>query len=109
MTIGINIIPSAGIAAVTEIDCGTSTPKLSGTIQSLSKFVNLERFSTINHELTGSIPNLENCTLLKEFNVSENNFSGNFPILSANLDLEIFDITNNSIAGPMHRFLQIII
>jgi hypothetical protein len=33
-----------------------STQKLGGTIQSLSQFVNLERFWITNHELTGPIP-----------------------------------------------------
>jgi hypothetical protein len=68
----ISITPSAGNSAVVSISCGTSTPKLSGSI-SISNFPNLTAFYCNNNDIT-NFSGSENCNKLGILYLSGNKF-----------------------------------
>lgn len=118
---GISVIPKNG-ANITKINCGTSSPKLSGTI-SLSAFPNLQDFrcrfndvTSINgyqnnsniiffdiesNKVTGSLPNFSNFPSLGYLNCSLNLFSGTIPPISSNPLLYYFNAAANSLTGTI--------
>lgn len=123
----ISITPQFGNDTVTAIDCGTSTPRLGGTID-LSAFTNLQSFICDNNDITaingytsntnirnmqfngnrvtGSIPSLNAMTNLLYFFARDNNFSGSLPSFSSSV-LEWIRIgvdgnyTGPKISGPV--------
>jgi hypothetical protein len=84
---------------VTTIDCGTSTPRLSGSID-ISRFKNLVNFTCNNNDIT-SFSGSYNLKKLTNLNVSNNKISGNFdslfPDLYSNSELTSFYATRNGV------------
>jgi Leucine-rich repeat (LRR) protein len=119
---GITLIPSNGFDQITEINCGTSTPKLSGSID-LSLFPSLINFTCINNDITsinginaiaqlrtfscqtnllaGSIPSLVNNTQLQEFTCQTNEFTGSIPNINTNTQLQVFRCSSNRLSGSI--------
>ena len=113
-------------AVVTDINCGTSSPKLGGNID-LSAFPNLTDFTCINNDITaisgyennpntrlinfsintvsGTIPSLNGAPALREYSVQQNILTGNIPNLNTNLLLRVFRCENQigttKITGPI--------
>lgn len=107
---------------VTQINCGTSSPKLSGTID-ISAFSNLKEFRCnsnditdlngyagnsnlrfiqfTNNKITGSIPTLSANTQLRTFNCHTNQLSGVIPDISNNTELLNFVCHNNKLSGSI--------
>lgn len=106
-------------AVVTQINCGTSSPRLGGTVD-LSAFPNLQVFRCnsnditaisgyasnsnlrhvefFNNKVTGGIPTLSTLTNLGVFDCSTNNLTGSIPSLSSNV-LEYFICSVNQLTG----------
>jgi hypothetical protein len=119
-TTSISITPQFGNNTVTVINCGTSTPKLSGTID-ISAFPNLQEFRCnnnditalsgytqnsnlsvvefFNNKVTGSIPGLSAMTNLVSFQCYRNQFTGSAPSLSGLTKLLVFSIAGNLLTG----------
>lgn len=117
----ITITPQFDNSTVTAINCGTSTPKLSGTID-LSAFTNLQSFVCNNNDITaitgytsntniqnmefngnrvtGSVPNLNAMTNLKNFLARDNNFSGSLPSFSSSVLEQIRIGVDGNYTGP---------
>jgi len=109
-------------AVVTKIICGTSSPRLGGTIN-LSAFPDLQEFRCIDNnitaingyennpnltsiifntnQVTGSIPSLSSMTSLTFFICYGNNLTGSIPSLSFNTPLKIFLCDNNALTGQI--------
>lgn len=85
---------------ITSLDFhAISTQKLGGSIQSLSRFGNLQRFIAIGHNLVGSIPNISNNSSLFLFECSNNQLTGSIPDLSSNTALQQFKCQNNNLTA----------
>jgi hypothetical protein len=104
--IGITLLPSNGNNEITEINCGTSSPKLGGNID-LSFFPNLTHFTCVenditsisgyennpnlvslvfrNNKVTGSIPSLNGLSNLLDFRCHLNQLTGNIPELTPSI------------------------
>jgi hypothetical protein len=107
---------------VTAINCGTSSPKLGGTVD-ISAFPNLQDFRCnsnditaisgyadnsnlrvvqfFSNKVTGSIPNLSALTNMLEFNCAGNLLTGAIPNLNALSGLQTFACATNSLSGPL--------
>ena len=118
----ISITPQFGNNTVTAINCGTSAPKLSGTID-ISAFPNLTGFTCNNNDITqvtgyeensncisinfynnkviGPIPSLSALTQIQEFFCANNNMTGPIPSLSANVQLKDFFCSANQLTGSI--------
>jgi hypothetical protein len=96
---GITLIPSNGFDQITEISCGTSSPKLSGTID-LSFFSNLTDFINNNNDIT-SISGYENNSNLLNMNFARNKITGNIPNHSSNSSLVGFFCFFNLLTGSI--------
>ena len=79
----INLTPQNGNTSVVAIDCGTSTPKLSGTIN-LSQFPNLTSFRCDNNHITG-ITGVTGLNSLTTLSFLGNRITGSIPSLPPNL------------------------
>ena len=121
-TTSINIIPQNGNSSVVAINCGTSSPKLGGTIN-VSAFTNLTSFTCIgnditaidgytnnnnlkvlsfsNNKVTGRLPSLSACTSLNVFNCNYNPLTGSIPSLTSNINLEEFQCGDNDLTGSL--------
>jgi hypothetical protein len=117
----LNLKPSPNLN-VTQIHCGTSSPKLSGSIN-LSLFPNITDFTCTNNDITkiigyennpnlininfsqnkiiGSIPNLNNNTQLRTFYCPVNELTGSIPTLSSNTQLRDFRCHLNQLTGTI--------
>jgi len=111
--------PSSNIS---EIDCGTSSPKLQGVIDLLG-FPNLVNFYCVNNNieaftgyenlfsirnlhvnrnlLAGNLQNINFLLNLRDFRVSNNFFTGNLPSLSSNIFLQYFRGQDNQFTGSI--------
>jgi hypothetical protein len=120
----ITIRPTNGPLSVTAIDCGTSIPKLGGSVN-ISPFSNLTSFKCnsndivsvtgyedksaitflefFNNKITGSLPNLSGMTALKEFRCYTNLLSGSIPTanISGLAAIEIMNYGENNISGSI--------
>jgi len=118
----ITIYPQYYNNQVTAINCGTSFPRLGGTID-ISAFLNLQKFTCTNNAitvisgisnlsalrefrcdsnlLTGSIPSLTSNTALTILNCSVNKLTGSIPSLSVNTALTILNCSVNELTGPI--------
>ena len=121
-TTSISITPQFGNNTVTAINCGTSSPRLKGTID-ISAFPNLQEFRCnsnditalagyaqnsnltivefLDNKVTGSIPSLSILTNLKEFVCAINKLTGPIPSLNGLTNLTIFNCDANILTGPI--------
>jgi len=121
-TTSISITPQFGNNTVTQINCGTSSPKLGGTID-ISAFPNLQEFRCNNNDITaisgyennanltiiqffenkvtGSIPSLSSLNILAIFNCFQNQLTGSIPSLSGLSNLVFFSCSQNQLTGPI--------
>ena len=121
-TTSISITPQFSNNTVTQINCGTSSPKLSGTID-ISAFPNLQAFRCnsnditalsgyadnsnlsviqfFNNKITDSIPNLNLMTNLQDFRCDRNQLTGSIPSLSGLTNLQIFQCDRNQLIGTI--------
>jgi Leucine-rich repeat (LRR) protein len=102
-TTSISITPQFSNNTVTQIICGTSSPKLGGTVD-ISAFPNLNSFRCVNNDITiftgntlcpqlttldlgqnklTSFPSFTNMPLLQELRVDNNTFTGSIPSLNS--------------------------
>jgi Leucine-rich repeat (LRR) protein len=110
---------------VRQINCGTSSPKLGGTI-SLSAFPDLQDFRCnnnditaingyeqnsnlgniqfFNNKVTGSLPSLSGMSALYWFSCATNQLTGSIPSLSALTNLETFICNSNQLTGSIPSF-----
>lgn len=79
----INLTPQNGNTSVVAIDCGTSTPKLSGTV-SISQFPNLTSFICNNNHIT-EITGVSGLNSLTTLSFLGNRITGSIPSLPPNL------------------------
>jgi hypothetical protein len=118
---GISVISKNG-ASITQINCGTSSPKLSGNIN-LSAFPDLQQFRCNNNDITaisgyennsnliifqfqtnqitGSILSLTGLTNLRDFYCFSNQITGPIPSLSGLTNLQDFACYSNQFTGPI--------
>jgi len=107
---------------VTQINCGTSSPRLGGTVD-ISAFPNLSGFTCdsnditaingyaqnsnliairfIDNKVTGVIPPLSGLTKLQRFDCSTNQLTGPIPSLSGLTNLREFRCFTNQLTGPI--------
>jgi hypothetical protein len=96
---GITLIPSNGLNQITEINCGTSSPRLGGSVD-LSLFPNLTNFINNNNDVT-SISGYENNPNLLNMNFARNKITGNIPNHSSNSSLVGFFCFFNLLTGSI--------
>jgi hypothetical protein len=95
----ISLTPQFGNNTVTQINCGTSSPGLSGTID-LSAFANLQQFRCTNNDIT-AISGYENNSNLTFMNFSANKVTGSIPSLSGLSNLQDFYCNDNQLTGSI--------
>jgi len=98
-TTSISITPQFGNNTVTAINCGTSIPRLSGTID-LSAFSNLQNFRCVSNDIT-SVTGYENNSNLVSFVVTDNKLTGSIPALSAFTNITTLQYNSNLLTGPI--------
>jgi hypothetical protein len=120
-TQGISILARNG-ASITQINCGTSSPRLGGTVD-ISAFPNLQQFRCSSNDITalsgytgnpnlisiifntnqvtGSIPNLSSLTNLQNFQCHTNQLTGPIPNLSTLTNLSTFQCMINQLTGSI--------
>ena len=86
-------------SVVTRINCGTSSPKLSGTID-LSAFPNLTGFTCNDNNIT-TIGGYENNANLISISFIVNQVTGSIPSLSALTNLVLFSCHSNQLTGSI--------
>ena len=94
----INLTPQNGPESVTAINCGSSNPRLGGTID-ISAFSNLQNFTCSNNGITW-ISGISNLSALTLIDISRNSLT-TFPSLSANTALQYFYCYNNALTGSI--------
>jgi hypothetical protein len=87
-----------------RIDSQTSSPKINGTIPSLSGNPALAFFYCHNNQLSGSIPSLSSNTILRDFRCYTNQLTGSIPSLSGLSELQIFQCQENQLTGFIPSF-----
>jgi len=95
----ISLKPENGPQTITSINCGSSSPRLGGTIN-LASFPNLESFTCTSNDIT-SITGFNNLLGLKTVTVNNNKITGAFPDLSNNTALTDFNCGDNLITGTL--------
>ena len=107
-------------AVVTQINCGTSSPRLGGTVD-ISAFLNLQEFRCnsnditalsgyaqnsiltdvqfFDNKVTGTLPSLSGLTNLQEFRCDTNQLTGSIPSLSGLTNLQIFRCYTNQLTS----------
>jgi hypothetical protein len=84
---------------VTQINCGTSSPRLGGTVD-ISAFPNLQQFRCNQHDITALSGYAQNSNLtLVEF--FQNQVTGSIPSLSGLNNLQTFRCNINQLTGPI--------
>jgi hypothetical protein len=101
-TTSISITPQFGNNTVTAIDCGTSSPRLSGTID-LSAFPNLQEFRCNNNDIT-AISGYENNANLTFINLGTNKITGNLPSFAGTPNLVTAVYSNNLYSGTIPNY-----
>jgi len=97
-TTSISITPQFGNNTVTKIFCGTSSPKLGGTID-ISAFPNLTHFRCDGNDIT-AISEYANRADLQLLTLSNNKITGDIPAnLSALTKVTVFRVDNNLLTG----------
>ena len=107
---------------IRSINCGTSSPRISGTVD-ISSFPNLTTFICIGNDITslsgyntnsnlkilqfglnkisGQIPSLTELNSLEKFECHENQLTGSIPSLSGLNNLELFYCQDNQLTGSI--------
>ena len=98
-TTSISITPQFGNNTVTAINCGTSSPRLGGTVD-ISAFPNLQQFECNSNDITALYGYAQNSNLTY-VQFFDNNLTGPIPSLSALANLEVFYCYNNNLTGPI--------
>ena len=118
----ITIYPQYNNNKITSINCGTSSPKLGGTID-ISSYPNLTTFICIGNDITslsgyntnsnlknlqfgrnkisGQIPSLTKLNSLEQFECHENQLTGSIPSLSGLSNLRYFSCQENQLTGSI--------
>ena len=121
-TTSISITPQFGNNTVTQINCGTSSPRLGGTVD-ISAFPNLQQFRCnsnditalsgyaqnsnlqvvqfFDNKVTGSIPSLSTMTNLVDFYCFTNQLTGSIPSLNGLTNLKNFSCFTNQLTGSI--------
>ena len=84
---------------ITEINCGTSSPKLGGSVD-ISAFPNLTGFTCVDNGIT-LISGYENNSNLKLLNINTNNLNGPLLPFTNNTSLVNFQCFKNNITGSI--------
>ena len=95
----ITIYPQYYNNQVTEINCGTSFPRLGGTVY-LSHFPNLQKFTCIGNDIN-AVTGYENNSKIVLFNVFDNKITGTIPSLSGMTELDTFNFYLNQLTGSI--------
>jgi hypothetical protein len=98
-TTSISITPQFGNNTVTAINCGTSSPRLSGTVD-ISAFPNLQQFRCNSNDITALSGYAQNSNLTT-VQFFDNKLTGPIPSLSALTNLVLFYCHNNELTGPI--------
>jgi hypothetical protein len=101
---GITLIPSNGFDQITEINCGTSSPKLGGSID-LSSFPNLVTFICTNNDII-TITNYDNKPNLRTIRFFDNKIIGSILNLDNNIQLRDFRCYNNLLTGSIPSIIN---
>jgi hypothetical protein len=88
-----------GPASITAINCGTSSPKLGGTID-VSAFPNLEQFRCNGNDIT-AISGYQNNAKLIFISIANNKITGNLPSFAGTPNLRVASYTNNLYTGTI--------
>jgi len=95
---GISVLAING-ASIKQINCGTSSPRLSGTID-LSAFPNLTGFTCIGNDIT-VINGYANNANLRGIQFQTNKVTGSIPSLSSLINLQTFTCQDNLLTGSI--------
>jgi hypothetical protein len=87
---------------VTGINCGSSSPKLGGTVN-LSAFPNLTQFICQNNDIT-SISGYENNANLQDIRLTNNKISGSLPSFTGTPNLRVAVYNNNLYSGTIPNY-----
>jgi hypothetical protein len=96
-TATIKLSTPAGLGAITAIDCGSSTPKLGGTLD-VSAFPNLTSITCNSNGIT-KFQGYDNLTNLVTISLQDNSLTGNIPNLSNLTALTLSDFFANQLTG----------
>jgi hypothetical protein len=91
-------------ASITAINCGTSVPRLGGTIN-LSEFPNLLDFICNSNDIT-AISGYETNANLRNIQFQQNKVTGPIPSLTALTGLETFRCFTNELTGSIPSFIS---
>lgn len=95
---GISVLAKNG-ASITKINCGTSSPRLSGTID-LSAFPNLQEFRCVSNDIT-AVTGYENNSNITYFEVLDNKITGVLPQISAFPNITFYRFGQNLLTGTI--------
>lgn len=87
---------------ITEINCGTSSPRLSGTVD-ISSFTNLTGFSCTNNDIT-ALSGYNNNSNIVFIDFSDNKLTGPLPAIRGMTSLQVFECFRNQFSGPLPSF-----
>ena len=96
---GLTLLPKQQLQniSITKIDCGTSFPRLLGSIN-ITPYKGLQYFTCTDNGIT-SFTGSQGLTQLQELNLNINNLSGNIVSLSGNTALTKFECRYNQLTG----------
>ena len=99
----ISIYPQYNSNQVTVINCGTSSPRLGGTID-ISSYTNLNSFTCVSNDII-SFQGFADCPNLTNVFLTDNKIAGNFntvfPNFSNRSNMVTFGIRSNKITGTI--------
>jgi len=78
---------------ITSINCGTSSPRLGGTVD-ISAFPNLQKFTCNSNDITALFGYANNINI-KDLRFNDNKITGTLPSLSSLTNVEVFWFNNN--------------
>lgn len=102
-TTSISITPQFGNNTVTAINCGTSSPRLSGTVD-ISAFPSLSSFVCVANDIT-AVSGYANNGNLKFFRINDNKVAGAIPSISDMTSVETFRCEANRFSGSIPNTL----
>ena len=84
---------------VTELKLGTSSPRLSGSVD-ITSFPNLQKFTCIGNDIN-AVTGYENNSKIVLFDVFDNKITGTIPSLSGMTKLDTFNFYHNQLTGSI--------